>query len=61
MRSATAPPSLQSANFYTFVGSWSATVSGNLFTSEQINVVPERGVPVMSTLRITLTSLAIGE
>jgi hypothetical protein len=30
-----------------------------LFSNEQINVVPERGVPVMSTLRTALTTTSI--
>ena len=39
-----------------FHRSCNATVSGILF-SEQSRVVPERGVPVMRTLRIALTTI----
>src|SRR5947209_8784685 len=59
MRSATAPPSRHSAKSHTFIGSCRATVSGNLFSNEQISVVPERGVPVMSTWRTALTTMTI--
>ncbi|PYK30526.1 MAG: hypothetical protein DME57_06690 [Verrucomicrobia bacterium] len=44
--------SLRPTNSKTFIGSCSATMFGSLFNSEQANVVPDLGVPVISTLRM---------
>src|SRR3954469_10149458 len=57
MTSATAAASLQLGNSQTFIGSCKATTSGTLFRREQSSVGPDRGVPVMSTLRMALTTI----